>query len=305
MPEPLAFVYDPQATPESQHHLTRIPPSARVDHPKLKAALERYETARKEEHAKRLDFNQGELELPAAQYRDEQALATAKSAKKADPGPVEEEKQLALIRECRRQHGASKILLQQAIEGVNTAFSEYGDEWEAALVKERDQLRSTMSELLDGWERLWSQLQVNTANRALLAGTGTPQANTSVYASSFRAPRVVDGSVVQVADVLEGLRSLAAPEPAKDNVVENVPVGQTPPSKQPFAGLGSQQVPLGRRVAPEAVRKFQERDEAEARARAVGLSDERRQERMARAGQRRVDREIMADVDREAAEAVQ
>jgi hypothetical protein len=221
----LDVTFDPNQTPERQHALNRIPPSARVAHRKLKAALVTYEQARAGELETRQTHIQAEQELPAAQFRDEQALAAATVAKKADPGPVQEEKQLALIRECRRQHGAAKILLENAVVDVVKSFaSQYGEEWQAELKEERDRLRSSMAEALTEWERLHGLLQINDANRAMLSGSGTAQHKAGLFASRFTVPQVFDGSTVQVSDALAGLRSLAEPEQPNDSAIENVEV---------------------------------------------------------------------------------
>jgi hypothetical protein len=265
----LDVVFDPDVRPEAQHHLRLIPPSAQVDHAELKSALEHYEQALQGEHEARRTHVQLDLELPAAEYKDEVALADAREKGKPDPGPKNAEQHLKAIAEAKRDWGARKIALGRAVERATEAFSQRGDEWEVSLLDERDKLRGVMSELLDGWTRLWGELQRNTANRALARGSATYQ-SPSVFASSFRVPRVHDGSVIQVADVIEGLRSLAAPQEANQSAVENLepgaePTRHAPPSKQPFAGAGSQTVALGAVRDPLRVREWVERDEAAAR----------------------------------------
>jgi len=267
----LAFAVNERA--EAQHQLKRIPQNTRVDHPELKTALKQYEQARADEHETRLAHVQAEQELPAAQYRDEQALAASKSAKKPDKGPVEEEKQLALIRETRRQHGAAKILLESAVSKVVEAFSEHGVEYEESLLTHRDELRDVLSDLLAGVEKVWGELQTVVANLAI--GTGS-QAPVSAYVTGMKISRILDGDVIQIVDVLQGLRDLAKP-------VE----GEERPQ---------------RLTAQEKVTAWARSDEQEGRARGAGLSDERKAERAARADAVRARREAaLAEADAELA----
>jgi hypothetical protein len=249
----LDISFDPGLKPESQQHqLCRIPPAGQIEHPAIRAALERYEQARKAEHETRQIHTQLELELPAAEYRDEVALADAREKGKPDPGPKIADRHRAAMAEAKRDWGARKIALTRAIEAVQEAFEAHGDEYEASLVAERDQLRDLMAAKVDGLTAIWHRLQVNTVGRAVARGTYTGQKAT-LYANSFRAPRIHDGDVVLVADALEGLRGLAAPqEPA--GATENLPLGTDP-------------------------------------TRAPRLSDERRAERMNRAESRRAQRE--------------
>ncbi len=299
-------VYNPAERPERQHELNKIPPSPTVSHPGIRQTIEAYEKARAYELARRQDFDQAEIELPAAQYRDEQALAAAKSAKNADPGPVEEEKQLSLIRECRRQHGAAKILLAEAVTNVGQAFAQHGDEWRADLERERDELRGAASKALDSFEQVWAKLEVNSSARAV--ARGGPAQSPALFTASFRAPRVRDGNVVEVADVLAGLRSLAKPEAPNTQAVENLAPGVEPtrhqPLRAPYASSGGSTQTLGRRVPEERVREWQERDEAEARARGAALTPDRRAERQARGDARKSSREAEREAVADEIEAV-
>jgi hypothetical protein len=288
----LDVTYDPTATPESQHTLKRIPPSGRVDHPDLKSSIERYEKARTDEREARLTFQQLEIELPAAEYQDELALADAREQGKPDPGPKNADRQRKAIAEAKRQAGARKIELARTVEGVTQAFVEHGDEWEASLLDESETLRGAMSDLLSGWEKMYVELQSNLANRAI--GVGMGHKDPAVFARGFKVPRVMDGDVVDVGDAIRGLRDLAKPEPPKENVVENVPIGATP---HPFAAAGSQQIPMTRPVPPEVVQAWVEADEAAA------MSPEARQARLARAERVRAEREATREaVDAEIAE---
>ena len=292
------ITFTPDRAPESQQDLKRIPPSARVDHEQIKQAIVTYEKARDDELAKRRDAIAAEQALPEAEHADALALAQAQMADRKDPGPKHRTKALDAIAETRRQHAASLLVLADAIRDVSKAFAEHADSWQASLEAERDKLREAMGELLTGWERLWHALQVNTSCRAIGKGTTVPP---SAFVSSFRAPRVRDGNVVEVADVLAGLRDLAKPMPPKTNVVENKPIGHTPPSRQPYSGMGSQAVALGAHRDPDKVREWVEQDEADARTRGAAMSDSRRQERLARADQRHAEREAQREADNEAA----
>lgn len=215
--------YDPTQIPERQHHLRLLPSSEQVDHPELKDALQHYEQSRAQELSKRRDATAAEQALPDAENADALALADAQAQGAKDPGDKHRQKALSKIAEGRRQHAAAKITLARSLAAVATALDKHCDEWQAALVDERDQLRGAMGELLDGWERLWGQLQRNSANRALARGSGSQ--SPSLFASSFSVPIVRDGSMIQVADVLSGLRDLAKPERPKSGAVENVEIG--------------------------------------------------------------------------------
>jgi hypothetical protein len=295
----LDVAFDPDQRPEAQHQLNQIPPADRISHPILKAALERYGAAKAAEREARRTHVQLEQELPAAEYKDEVALADAREKGAKDPGPKHAEAHARLIAEAKRDAGACKIALARAVEGVAAAFEAHGDEWEADLLDERDQLRAAMAELLDGWQRLWADLQQNSANRAI--GRGGPVQSPSVFCDSFRVPLVRDGSVIQVADVLEGLRDLARPVENAEGGAE--PIRHTPPGKQPYAGAGSQAVSVGRTSDPERVREWVERDEAQARERAAA-AEGHRAERMARASDRRAHREARRAAEDDAIEAV-
>lgn len=303
----LDVTFDIDERPEAQHQLKQIPPSSRVDHPKLKAAIVAYEEARKAEREARQTHVQLEQELPAAEYKDELALADARQHGKSDPGPKNAERHLKAIAEARRDAGARKITLARSIEGVVAAFEEHGETWRAALEDERDGLRGSMAELVDGWERLHRELQANSANRSIAVGGGAQAA--SLFADAIKVPQIIDGDMVKVADVLDGLRGLAAPQEPNEGAADNMPAGaeptrHRPPSEQPFAGLGSQSAPLGARVDPEQVKAWVEADEAAAVAAAAPLSEERRAERLARAESRKFERAQVREADRENVEAV-
>jgi hypothetical protein len=295
----LDVIFDPTQRPEAQQvELRKIPHSERVDHPELKAAIERYEKARIEEKKRRDDFVEAEgPELERAREADAQALAAAIQAGKADPGPRNERKAETNLAEARRQHAAAKLLLGQAVDGIVAAFDEYGDAWQRDLEAERDGLRSAMEELLAGWERSWRQLQQNSANRAIGRSSGVE--SPSLYAASITAPRVADGGVIPVSEILERLRKLAEPQKPRLDVVENQSPGDEPTRHW-----------MNR---DERIRAWQERDEAEARARAESLAayggSERldraavKRERLQRAAERRADREAQREAERKAIEA--
>ena len=281
--------FDPDMTPAARDKARRqtlaelaraIPPADRVDHPAIRAAIETYEAARAAELEARQMFVQAEQELPAAQYRDEVSLATARERGRKDPGPVEEDKQLVLIREARRQHGAAWVTLTRSVAKVREAFAKHQADWEASLVEERDRDRASFAALLDEVEAVWHRLQANASNRSIAAGR--PTQSPSLFASSLKVPAIHDGDVVHVVDVLAGLRDLAKPEEPKTGGVENLELGADP-TRLPLRG------------SPAAVRQWQQRDEAEARERAA--------HKPARSGGRRVDREIMREVEAEALEA--
>lgn len=295
----LDVTYDPEQRPEAQHGLKQIPPSDRVDHPDLKGGLERYEAARKVEHETRLTHSQLEIERDAAAHADEVALADSQERGTKDPGAKNLEKHDRLQAEARRQHGAAKITLARAVDGVVDAFAEHGAEWEASLLEECTQIRGTMDDLLTGWERLHGDLQRNTANRAVARGnlTRDPQ----FYAESFKVPLVHDGDVVRVGDVLAGLRGLARPEEPKSSPT---PVQHVPPAQQPHGSSQAAAHPLGAKVDPERIADWLTADEAEARQAGEAIAEERRQQRMLRAGDRKSERDAQHEADLEAAEAV-
>jgi hypothetical protein len=296
------LTFDPQQTPEAQHQLRQVPPAERVDHPKLKAALESYERARKAEHEARLTHVQLEQELPAAEWKDEEALANAREKRAKDPGPVNADRHRAAIAEAKRDWGARKIALARSIEAVREAWATWGDEFEASLLKERDKLRGAMGELLDGWQRLHVELQRNAANRAIARGSASQ--SVTLFADSIKVPQVRDGDVIFVADAVAGLRDLAKPQAPNDRAVENLeqgaePTRHVPPAQQPhFSGGGP--VQMGARRDPAVVREWQERDEAEALARGAALTDEKRQERMTRVASRQAEREARREAEDEA-----
>jgi hypothetical protein len=300
------LVYDPEQRPEAQHHLRAIPPSSRVDHPMLNTALVEYEKARAAEHEGRLAHVQAEQEVPAAEWKDEEALADALAAGRKDPGPKHADAHRLVVQEAKRRHGAAKITLQRAVENVSNVFGQHGDEWQQTLESERDAVREQLGRAIDEVTEQWTALQLNASNRALMSSQGGAQ-DPSVYAASFRAPMVRDGNVVQVADVLEGLRQLAAPEKPNPGSVENAEVGAEPsrhaPPRRPFAGMGGSSQSLGPVRDPEKVLAWVEKDEAEALERAAALSEGQRNERMARADSRRAEREEIKAVEREAVDA--
>jgi len=284
----------------------KVPSSETIDHPKIKAALAAYEVARADELAKRQDYVQAEQELGAARSKDQQALADALAAGKADPGNKAERKQLALIDESRRHYGASTLLLGQAVTAVQDAFAEHLAEWERQLEAERDELRAEAAKVLDEFERVWGGLQRNAAGRAICRGDHMQ--SPSLFLDSFRAPTVRDGDVVFVADVLGGLRSLAAPQTPSKSAVQNLQVGGEPTirplTKSPYAGAGASTQSLGARRDPTKVQEWVERDEAGARSVGETLAAERRAARLARRGERAAQREAQRDAESEAVESV-
>ncbi len=148
---------------------------------------------------------------------------------------------------------------------------------------------------------MWGELQKNSANRSIGGPVGRQAP--AIFAGSFQVPLVRDGDVIMVEDALEGLRGLAAPSEPKDGAIANVTLGAEPtPLKATFAGLGSQPVALGAPSDPEAVQRWVEADEKEARQQGAALSEARRQERLARADARKAELQEMRDADREAAE---
>jgi hypothetical protein len=226
----LDVTFEADQRPEKQNQLRRIPPAEQVDHPELKAALTRYEEARAAERETRQTHVQLDQELPAAEYRDEVALADAREKGKPDPGSRNAERHQKGIAEAKRDWGARKIGLARAVEAVVSAFDQHGDDWEASLLEQRDQLREKMAAKLEEWTGLWKVLQVNTANRAVCRGSGTQ--SPSLFSGSFRVPRIQDGDVIQVADVLDGLRGLAAPQEPNRSAVESLELG-VEPSRHP------------------------------------------------------------------------
>ena len=77
----------PDATPQEADRIRRqaleelsrrVPPSGRIEHEELKAAVVSYEEARRLEHDARQTHVQAVQELPAAEYKDEVALADAR-----------------------------------------------------------------------------------------------------------------------------------------------------------------------------------------------------------------------------------
>jgi hypothetical protein len=298
--------YGPAERAERQHELNTIPASGIVDQRELKAALVAYETAKADERAARLTAEVAEQGLPESEYADALALADAQAAGEKDPGAKNRTKALNAIAEARRQHAASKITLARAVDAVTDSFNEHAAGWESELEAERDQLRSTAGELLDGWERVWRMIQRNAACRSMAKGSRVG-ASPASFASRFKVPQILDGDVIQVEDVLAGLRDLAKPEQPRTDIVANVELGadptrqqHTPPSRQPFAGMGSSPQMLGGRVPQERVDAWVEKDAAEARA--AAMSPERRAERQARADERIAQREAQREADNEAAE---
>lgn len=291
------IAFDPDERPETQAALRNIPPSSQVSHPGLKLALVAYEKAIVEEREARQLHVQLEQELPASEYQDELALADAREKGKPDTGAKNAERALKAIAEAKRDAGARRIALQRAVEAVVAAGQEFGPAYETTLIEERDSLRSVISELLDGFERSWRALQVNASNRAIARGSSVTQ-KPEFFADSFRAPMIRDHDVVSVADVLAGLRGLAAPEKPK----EAEPVQHRPLSQSPFASAGSSSQSLGRTVPDEQVAAWARKDAAEARQ-SAGLTEERRAERQGRAESRKAAREAVNDSDLEAMEA--
>jgi hypothetical protein len=217
--------FDPDMRPESQHQLRLIPASTRVNQPEIKAALVAYEKAREAEHEARLAHVQAEQELPAAEFKDEQALADAQAvAGKKDPGPVHADKQRALIRDLKRKHGAARITLQRTVATIGDVFDEHGDAHEAQLQQQGDELRGRIASHLDGFSSAWTELQQNRA--ALAVGSHSGHLPPSMYAASIPAPRAQDGGVIAVSEVVELLRKLGEPREPRTDVVENVPLGQ-------------------------------------------------------------------------------
>ena len=218
------IVYLPDVTPERQPELRQIPASANVDHPLLHAALKRYEEARSAELSSRRDATAAAQALPEAEHADALALADAQAAGSKDPGDKHRQRALASIAEGRRQHAASKIALARAVEAVVVAFETHGADWSADLERERDELRAEAVVQLDAFEAVWRQLQRNASARAIARG-GVTQ-NPAIFVQALRVPRVRDGGVIDVADVLTGLRDLAKPEaPREAERQAPIPVG--------------------------------------------------------------------------------
>jgi len=255
------LVFDPNDRPAAQMSLKKIPLAARVDHPKLKITLAAYEAARIAEHDARLTHVQLEQELPASEHADEVALADAREKGKKDPGPIAADRARRAVSEAKRDHGARMIALERSVQNVVQSFEDHGADYEAHLTFQRDDLRGVLADLLAGVDRVVGELRVTVANLALGSGS---QAPTSAYCTAIKVPRVMDGDVVAVADVLQGLRDLAAPADKEDR--------PTRPTVQ------------------EKVTAWARSDEAEGRARGAGLS-ERKAERSARASSARAGRE--------------
>ncbi len=85
---------------EKRPALPRLPSSSQVTHKAIKQAVAAFEKARDAENEARRAFIQARQELDLARERDQQALADALAAKKADPGNVHERDQIALIDEA-------------------------------------------------------------------------------------------------------------------------------------------------------------------------------------------------------------
>jgi hypothetical protein len=213
--------------PEAQPSLKLIPSSEVVSHPKIRAAIAAYEEARADELERRRAHVEAQQELPAAEYRDEVALADAKAAKKADPGDKHRQVQLTAIAEAKRQHGAAKVTLERAVAGVVEAFDAHGDEYEVQIQEERAKLRQAMGAALDTWAELHRQLQRTAANLAIGDGFARPS---DAFLASIAGP----GGVVPVRDVLERLRGLGAPpeQKAVQAVEHRLHPGQTPRPKE-------------------------------------------------------------------------
>jgi hypothetical protein len=188
-----------------------LPPADRVDHPEIKAAIIACNRAIDAERTTRQDHVQAELELPASEFKDEQALADAQAAGKKDPGPVHADKHRALIRDLKRRHGAAKITRNRAQAAVTAAFEEHGDEWEARLNEQHDALREQISHTLDEFQALHQQLVANNANREV--GTPATERVPEQRVESFGvAPNT---HVLPVAEVVARLRALGEPKQPK------------------------------------------------------------------------------------------
>lgn len=215
---------DPGARPE----LNVIPSPDQVDHPEIKASILAFSEARAAETDARRAHAQAELELPAAEFKDEQALADALAAKRKDPGPVHAEKQLALIRDLKRKHGAAKIALARAVDGVREGFDEYGDEWESALEERRDAICDQMSKALDEFSEMFGQLERNYQTRSIGSGRGRGQFRQTTQ--DIRRPNGTPMSVTEIVDALKKVQEPARPKPVEvekiDPTVKVLPNGQ-------------------------------------------------------------------------------
>jgi hypothetical protein len=282
--------YDPHAAdprPEIVPSLKLIPAADLVEHEGIREALDRYHAARADELAKRRAFEESEAELQAAREADQQALAAAIEAGKADPGGKHERRAADNVDESRRQHGASKLILAARVDDVREAFAAHAEEYGHELEAERDQLREELGQQLDRVETTWHKLQRNSKARSVARGSGAQIAE-DFYANTLRVPMVQDGDVVLIGDVLRGLRGIAEPRPENTQAVENIPVGAVPPSNQSGQMLGAQR-------PAQAVRAWQERDEAEARQSAAALEIWERATERVETRQRRARREADAD----------
>ncbi len=286
-----------QVNPERQPGLAKIPPAERIDHPEIKAAIVACDEAIKVELEARRAHTQAEQELPAAEYKDEVALADAQAAHRKDPGPINAEKHAALIADLKRRHGAAKITLQRAVERVVEAFEQHGDDWRATLEEERDAIREQMGRSLDEFSELHGQLQVTAANLAI--GGSAARAPAS-FVATVRAPRVGDGNTLHVTDVIEHLRGLGEPQQTKAGVVENA--DPTVLVTQNGNRVVDHKARIERWVDQEAeAAQSHAASEAAADKAAFGST---REARLARAEEARERRMLQRDADRDAVDAV-
>lgn len=286
-----------QVIPERQPGLAKIPPAERISHPEIRAAIAAFDEAIKVEHEARRTHTQAEQELPAAEFKDEQALADAQSAHRKDPGAVNAEKQAALIRDLKRKHGAAKITLQRAVLAVKEAFEQHGDDWRATLEAERDAIREQMSRSLDEFSELHRRLQVTSANLAI--GGSAARAPAS-FVATVRAPRTGDGNTLHVAEIVEHLKQLGAPQQTKAGVVEDV--DPTVLVTQNGNRVVDHKARIERWVDQEAeAAQSHAASEAAADKAAFGST---REARLARAEEARERRMLQRDADRDAVDAV-
>jgi hypothetical protein len=213
--------FDPSETPERQPQLRIIPPAVLVDHPEIGAKLGRYEQAIADEREARDAYSAAEEGLPAARRADQVALADARETGGKDPGAANEKKQQAALADAERQLGASRVMLERAVQGIVDAFDEHGDAYESALRQERERTRAMMSDLLDQWLELHGDLQRNEValniGQVHVSGRfgvrpAQVQKLTHVAASGGNPP-------IQIAAVMDALRNVGAepePEPERE-----------------------------------------------------------------------------------------
>lgn len=204
-----------------------IPPAELVDHhPEIKAAIENYEAARDRELELRRAATQAEQELGRAEHLDSIALADAMERSAKDPGERHREAQLKVIADARRQHKASAIVLERAVDRVRAAFEEHGDEYEHSLHEEYETLREAMCAQLDSYADLLRQLRRNVS--ALRIAGGPVPSLDRVFFVGQKRPNGED-LWLSPEELLEKLRELGAgSEPAPRGSEHRLAPFQTP-----------------------------------------------------------------------------